>query len=163
MLSFSKGLDGRVTASDNSKIVAPVAVTEIELQKVFDSIDPLLRPIIAILWKYGIVTRYSCQGHIDGEEGYIYMDFSMDAFNVLSKTMFAVSEYLDTVFLVDEEDGDSKTLRHPYMHIERGTRKVKDNFSKDELIVRFRFHSLNVISREEFYGIVEDKLILSFS
>jgi hypothetical protein len=30
MLSFSKGLDGKVTASDNSKIIAPTAKTDDE-------------------------------------------------------------------------------------------------------------------------------------
>lgn len=121
---------------------------------------------MVILWNYGVITRYSCQGHIEKpdhfEEGYIYMDFSMDAFNALSKTMFAVDEHLDTTYPIDK-DGDCKILRHPYMQIERDVRKAEDNFSKDELIVRFKFHPLNIVSRSQFYDIVEDKLILSFS
>ena len=39
------------------------------------------------------------------------------------------------------------------MLIERGIRKVDDNYSRDELIVRFKFHPLNVMDREEFYSI----------
>lgn len=168
--SLSAAMSGRTTIRVNyecPKTIDPIAKTAVELDRVYRSIDPMLQDIVSVLWKYDVVTRYSCQGHTEGEDiaedGYIYMDFSMEAFNAFSKTMFDVDEYLKITSPIKDEDSGDRIWYHPYLQIERGVRKVEDNFSRDELIVRFKFHPLNLISREEFYNIVEDKLLLSFS
>jgi hypothetical protein len=149
------------------KTINSIAKTAIELDNIYKSIDPMLQDIISILWKYNVITRYSCQGHIETnetiEDGYIYMDFSIEAFNAFSKTMFEVDKYLNTTFPIKDENSGDRIWYHPYLQIERSVRKVDDDFSNDELNVRFRFHPLNVISRKEFYKIVEDKLLLSFN
>lgn len=126
-----------------------------ELEKVYNSIDPMLKDAMCLLWSYNIITRYSCQGHMENEdgyeEGYIYMDFNMLAFNALSRAMFQADNTLKAK--CKAEFKEDRTLIYPYMQLERCVRKVNDSYSRDELIVRFKFHPLNVISREEFYSI----------
>lgn len=123
--------------------------------QVYFSIDPMLRDAMNILWKHNIVTRYSCQGHLENEkgfeDGYIYMDFNMLAFHALSEVMFQIDDTLRSTYKI--EDNGNIIWYYPYMLIERGVRKVDDDHSKDELIVRFKFHPFNVIVREEFYSI----------
>ena len=126
-----------------------------ELEKVYNSIDSMLRDTMCLLWSCDIITRYSCQGHIEDERGYeagyIYMDFNMLAFNALSKVMFQIDDIIRNKYRM--EDNCNRIWYYPYMLIERGVRKVDDNYSRDELIVRFNFHPLNVVDREEFYSI----------
>ena len=129
-----------------------------ELKQVLENIDPMLKNIISRLWKCKIITRFSCQGHAEGEEGYIYMDYSNNAFEIFSRVMFAVDDYLESKFPLSLDKEDDKIWYHPYIVIERSARKVKDNFSRDELIVRFKFNSANLISREEFYRLLEVSL-----
>lgn len=145
---------GRDTTTDSLKIleIEPLP-KDAELEKVYNSIDPMLKDAMCLLWSYNTITRYSCQGHIENEEsceeGYIYMDFNMLAFNALSRAMFQA----DNTFRDKCKVGNSgnRTLIYPYTQIERCVRGVDDNYSRDELIVRFKFHPLNIISREEFY------------
>ena len=144
----------------DKKCIAPVAKTDEELKQVLEGIDPMLRDIISILWKCKIVTRYSCQGHIDNEEGYIYMDYDNNAFEIFSRVMFAVDDYLEIKFPLSKDQEGDKIWYHPYITIERSVRKIKDNFSRDALVVRFKFNKVNVISREEFYRILKVSLYM---
>ena len=54
--------------SDVIKEIEPLPKNA-ELEKVYSSIDPLLKNIMCILWSNNIVTRYSCEGHEENEEG----------------------------------------------------------------------------------------------
>lgn len=135
----------------------------VELEKVYNSIDPMLRDAMCLLWGHNVLTRYSCQGHIENEdvyeEGYIYMDFNMLAFNALSRAMFQVDDVIRDKYRM--EDNGNRIWYYPYMLIERGVRKVDDNYSRDELIVRFKFHPFNVVNREEFYLIFTKLLAIA--
>lgn len=142
-----------IKASETIREIEPLP-KNVELEKVYNSIDPMLRNAMCLLWGHNIITRYSCQGHIENkdvyEAGYIYMDFNMLAFNALSKVMFQIDDIIRNKYRI--EDNGNRIWYYPYMLIERGVRKVDDNYSRDELIVRFNFHPLNVVDREEFYS-----------
>lgn len=44
----------------------------------YEEIDVLMRPIIEILNKYGVTTKFCCQGHKDYDQVYIMFDESID-------------------------------------------------------------------------------------
>ena len=145
--------------SDVIKEIEPLPKNA-ELEKVYSSIDPLLKNIMCILWSNNVITRYSCEGHEENEEGYIYMDFDMTAFNALSKVMFQIDKIIRLKYKM--EDNGDRVLYYPYMIIERCARKVEDDYSEDELVVRFKFGPLNVVTKDEFYHLLGDLLFQAF-
>ena len=151
-----------IKTSETIRKIEPLP-KDAELEKVYNSIDPMLKNAMCLLWGYNIITRYSCQGHIESkeghEEGYIYMDFDMLAFNALSKVMFQVDDIIRNKYRM--KDNGNRIWYYPYILIERGVRKVDDNYSRDELIVRFNFHPLNIVDKEEFYSIFTKLLAIA--